>query len=408
MIWAASLLILAMTTAHGDEPGPSTIRGEFDRIAAEQAKARAEFEATWPRIEGLKAKGAAPAELDRIRHEATARYLKAVESNSGRVLAVVEAHPDDPAVVDALTFVIRTAGAGPSDHSWRALKILARDHPRDPGMGSLGGRTFHFFFMPEVEALLRGVLDRNPSREERARACYNLAYHLRYQAHIARRLRAEPTFLAYPEPWRKALADRFIREADPEAIDRRAESLMERCLAEFADVPLAPGDTRPIGLVVDGELFALRNLAVGKVAPEILGTDVEGVRFRLGDHRGKVVVLTFSGNWCGPCVGMYPQERALLERYRSAPFAMVSVNTDKDRETLRKAIREGEITWPCWWDGGTDGPITTAWGVSSFPSIFVLDRDGVIRFKDVRGEALDRAVAALLDPKAFGSPAAGP
>jgi hypothetical protein len=93
---------------------------------------------------------------------------------------------------------------------------------------------------------------------------------------------------------------------------------------------------------------------------------------------------------------MYPQERELVTKLADRPFALVSVNTDQERETLGKAIASGEITWRCWWDGGTAGPITTRWGVSGFPAIFVLDRAGVIRYKDVRGADLDRAVESLL------------
>jgi hypothetical protein len=66
---------------------------------------------------------------------------------------------------------------------------------------------------------------------------------------------------------------------------------------------------------------------------------------------------------------------------------------------LSDAIRKGEITWRCWWDGGIEGPITSRWGVTSFPNIFVLDRNGVIRFKGLRGDELDRAVANLLDER---------
>ena len=59
-----------------------------------------------------------------------------------------------------------------------------------------------------------------------------------------------------------------------------------------------------------------------------------------------------------------------------------------------------EITWRCWWDGGTGGPITTAWGVASFPLIYVLDGEGVIRFKpEAYGEELDRAVDTLMKPR---------
>ena len=136
---------------------------------------------------------------------------------------------------------------------------------------------------------------------------------------------------------------------------------------------------------------------MGKVAPEIAGKDHQGNSFSLSDYRGKIVVLSFSGNWCGPCVGMYPQERALVARLTNKPFALLSVNTDEDVETLKKSIASGKITWRCWWDGGRTGPITSRWGILGFPSFFVLDKAGVIRFKDVRFEDLERAVASLLD-----------
>jgi thioredoxin-like negative regulator of GroEL len=109
-----------------------------------------------------------------------------------------------------------------------------------------------------------------------------------------------------------------------------------------------------------------------------------------------VVVLTFSGNWCGPCRAMYPQERKLIERLKNQPFVLLSVNTDEGKETLRKSINSGEITWRCWCDGGSEGPISTKWGVQSFPTVYVLDAEGVIRFKNVRDEQLDKAVERLL------------
>ena len=63
------------------------------------------------------------------------------------------------------------------------------------------------------------------------------------------------------------------------------------------------------------------------------------------------------------------------------------------------------ITWRCWYDGPLAGPITTRWGVWAPPTIFVLDKAGGIRFKDVRGADLDRAVAVLLDEAHVEKPA---
>jgi peroxiredoxin len=187
----------------------------------------------------------------------------------------------------------------------------------------------------------------------------------------------------------------FVSSHDPDALDKACEALLERVVAEFGDVKTGE-EPRALGLIASGELFSRRNLQVGSPAPEIEGTDHEGRNFKLSDFRGKVVVLTFSGNWCGPCRGMYPQERLLVANLKDKAFALVSVNTDKDAKTVRHSIASGEITWRCWCDGGTDGPITTRWGIVSFPSIFVLDYSGVIRFKDVRGDDLDRAVMTLL------------
>ncbi len=94
---------------------------------------------------------------------------------------------------------------------------------------------------------------------------------------------------------------------------------------------------------------------------------------------------------------MYPHERSLVERLRAEPFAIVGVNSDKDRAALKKTLVAEKITWRSFWNGGsTSGPISTRWNVSSWPTIYVLDAEGRIRFKNVRGEKLDAAVDQLL------------
>ncbi|MBC8328342.1 MAG: hypothetical protein H8E31_06295 [Planctomycetes bacterium] len=96
---------------------------------------------------------------------------------------------------------------------------------------------------------------------------------------------------------------------------------------------------------------------------------------------------------------MYPHERSLVERLKDEPFALIGVNSDKDLDKLRPRLEEEEITWRSFWNGpaGTNGPISKAWNVSGWPTIYILDQEGVIRFKNLRGEAMDRAVDQLLD-----------
>ena len=75
----------------------------------------------------------------------------------------------------------------------------------------------------------------------------------------------------------------------------------------------------------------------------------------------------------------------------------MGVNSDRDREALKGVMTKEEITWRSWWDGGsTRGPIAGQFNVSSWPTIYVLDAKGVIRYKGVRGAAMDKAVDTLL------------
>ena len=95
---------------------------------------------------------------------------------------------------------------------------------------------------------------------------------------------------------------------------------------------------------------------------------------------------------------MYPHERSLVKRLAGEPFALIGVNSDKDLEKLQGVLKEENITWRSFWNGekGTSGPISTAWNVRSWPTIYVLDHNGVIRYKNVRGEKMDAAVDTLL------------
>jgi hypothetical protein len=94
---------------------------------------------------------------------------------------------------------------------------------------------------------------------------------------------------------------------------------------------------------------------------------------------------------------MYPHERSLVKRLKDSPFALIGINSDSDRQALKDVLKKENITWRSFWNGGsTNGPISNAWKVRGWPTIYVLDSSGVIRYREVRGEAMDRAVDALL------------
>jgi hypothetical protein len=95
---------------------------------------------------------------------------------------------------------------------------------------------------------------------------------------------------------------------------------------------------------------------------------------------------------------MYPHERSLVKRLADKPFALLGINSDINKEELKTVMEKEEITWRSFWNGpeGTNGPISKKWNVHGWPTIYVLDQKGVIRFKNVRGEKMDEAVDKLL------------
>ncbi len=145
----------------------------------------------------------------------------------------------------------------------------------------------------------------------------------------------------------------------------------------------------------ESEVFELRRLGVGKVAPEIEGEDLNGRKRKLSDYRGKVVVLNFWGVWCSSCMAMVPEERKLVERMAGKPFALIGVNSDEDQAKLKQVVEKERMTWPSFRDGA-QGPISKAWNVDNWPTVYVLDRNGVIRYRNVRGQALEHAVERLV------------
>lgn len=94
---------------------------------------------------------------------------------------------------------------------------------------------------------------------------------------------------------------------------------------------------------------------------------------------------------------MLPHEREMVKRLADKPFTLLGINSDPSRSALKKIIKDENITWPNIYGGPTsDNPIAKRWNVYSWPTIFILDHKGVIRYKDLRDEQMEEAVVKLL------------
>lgn len=176
----------------------------------------------------------------------------------------------------------------------------------------------------------------------------------------------------------------------------------EACLPELTELARSTCDLygdevihgQPIRKFLE-PIVAASAFAVGGQAPEITGKDGEDKEFKLSEYRGKVVVLDFWADWCPHCRNMYGEERDMVERLKDQPFALLGVNCD-EADRARSVIGTDKITWRTWVDGPA-GPIAEQYQVGSFPTVFVLDKDGYIRYRDVPAEELAAVVDSLLN-----------
>ncbi|SIO28256.1 Peroxiredoxin [Singulisphaera sp. GP187] len=286
-------------------------------------------------------------------------------------LAIAERDPASPIAAKAANWILTHT---PFDPDPKAVEIIASHHVTSDAIGPLC-QAIGFSTTQENGVLLRRILERNPHRQVRAAACIGLSQHLLFVGN-------RPSRTAKESGSKRAIA-----------MQTEAEMFLNRAIAEYGDVQQ---DGRLIADTAREILADIHTHGIGVTAPETEGRDADGKRFKLSDFKGRVVLLTFAGIWCGPCKVMYPEERELVERMDGEAFTMLSVSTDAHVETLRASIQSREITWRCWWDGGTGGPICNVWNVQRFPTIYVLDAQGVIRYPDTRGPDLRTAVDVLI------------
>jgi hypothetical protein len=93
---------------------------------------------------------------------------------------------------------------------------------------------------------------------------------------------------------------------------------------------------------------------------------------------------------------MYPHERSLVNRMQDRPFALLGVNSDINRERIRRVCEQKDLTWRSWWDRTTGGQIAQKWNVSGWPTIYIVDHKGIIRAKSVGFRDFDPLIERLV------------
>ncbi len=143
----------------------------------------------------------------------------------------------------------------------------------------------------------------------------------------------------------------------------------------------------------------LEKVAEGKKFVDFTMNDPDGKEVKLSDYagKGKYVLVDFWASWCGACRQEMPNVVAAYDKYKSKGFEVVGVSLDKDGDSWKQGIKDLKMTWPQMSDlQYWDSPIVDLYAIQGIPHTILLDKEGVILAKNLRGEELDAKLAELI------------
>jgi thiol-disulfide isomerase/thioredoxin len=159
-------------------------------------------------------------------------------------------------------------------------------------------------------------------------------------------------------------------------------------------------------IMVTGMSVAQQTLGtdIGKKAPELTGKSPSGETVKLSDTKGKLVLLDFWAAWCGPCRRENPTVVAAYNKYKDKKFTngngftVFGASLDKTDVDWKKAIDTDKLSWPYHISDlqGWNSKHAAIYGVRSIPTNFLIDGEGVIVGRNLRGPALEAALEKYL------------
>ncbi|TKC09424.1 TlpA disulfide reductase family protein [Pedobacter frigoris] len=167
-------------------------------------------------------------------------------------------------------------------------------------------------------------------------------------------------------------------------------STLDNLTKKFPNLDLAKNKKKEI---LDGIAQAAK-IADGQKTPDFAFPDVNGKKWGPKDFRGKYLIIDFWASWCGPCRQEIPHLKEVYKKYKDQGLEILSVSVDAKPADWKKAMAEERMTWPQI-NAVESKPVMASYLFSGIPYLVVVDKDGKIVEKNVRGESLDKAMEKI-------------
>lgn len=126
--------------------------------------------------------------------------------------------------------------------------------------------------------------------------------------------------------------------------------------------------------------------------------DTEGREVQVSDFEGQVILLDFWASWCGPCIKEYPALREVYSKYKDQGFVIIGVSQDQSEEHWRNVIKSENLEWINLWDpNGMKSEPHLIYGINGIPDSFLIDGEGIIVARNLRGNSLIKKIGELVD-----------
>ena len=133
---------------------------------------------------------------------------------------------------------------------------------------------------------------------------------------------------------------------------------------------------------------------ISKPALDFKVMDLNGETLSLEKYRGKIILLDFWATWCPPCIQEMPHLKQTYTKFKNQGFIIIGISADRGLAPLKAYVSEENITWPQHFDNG--GQIANMYNITHIPTTFLIDGKGIVHAVNLKGNALEAAVAQLV------------